>query len=167
MMWLLLACAGSGDDVELSAGDYQFATVDMEDACLDGALEALFMPQGRTVAQEFEFPVYVPSLAELPTSYEISLREPFVGMPVTVTRSGETGLALTGEMESVQLDESLYGDCVVTMTVEAELVPVTKKTGDMTALVDISNARSQADDRCPPLDADPCQVTLWIEGEAL
>lgn len=166
MTLLLLACANT-DPVDLSAGDYQFATVDMTDSCLDGALEALFMPSGRSVPQEFEFPVYVPGRAELPTSYEISLREPFVGMPVDVTSGGTGVLNMTGQMDEVALNTALYGDCVATMAVSAELVADTKKTGSMVADVDITDARSAEDERCPPLDADPCRVTLFIEGEAL
>ncbi|MCP4808594.1 MAG: hypothetical protein GY913_35290 [Proteobacteria bacterium] len=166
MILLLLACTND-ETVELSAGDYQFSTHDMDDACLDGALEALFMPEGRTTPHQFEFPIYVPDLDELPGTFEISLREPFVEMPVDVKRLGQTGMSLTGLMEAVELNPSLYGDCVTTMSVSAEMTPLTKNSGEMTALVDISEARSDADDRCPPLDADPCRVTLYIQGDKL
>jgi len=164
-MILLLACSTTGE-VEFKAGDYQFSTTDMSDDCLDGALEALFMPQGRTTPQEFEFPVYVPSLDELPASYEVSLREPFVGMPVTVTEA-PNGLQFEGAvMDEVLINQSLYGDCVATMTVDSKIWPESSKAGTGVAEIDISAWRG-SEGRCPSPDADPCLVTLELELERL
>lgn len=164
MLLILLACANEAN--ELKSGDYQFYTVDMEDACLDGALEALFMPQGRTTPQAFEYPVYVPSLDELPASYEISLREPFVGMPITVRKAGRSLEFEGGVMDEVLLNENLYGDCAATMVVDSTITPSTKTTGTGLATVEISDLRGD-EGRCPAPDADPCTVTLELELERL
>ena len=55
ILWML-ACGGPSDSSTFEGGDYEVATVAMVDNCLDGALEALFMPQGRDTPQVFEFP---------------------------------------------------------------------------------------------------------------
>jgi hypothetical protein len=163
MMFLLLACSSNA---EFKAGDYQFYTVDMVDDCLDGALEALFMPEGRMTPHEFEYPIYVPSLEELPTSYEISLREPFVGMPITVTAQGSSLQFEGGVMEEVLVNENLYGDCVSTMTADASIAPTSKYSGIGDASIEISDWRGD-EGRCPEPDADPCLVTLELELEHL
>ena len=160
MILLLLACGG--DATEFKSGDYQFTTLDMRADCLDGALEALFMPNGRTTPQDFEFPIYVPDVEELPASYEIDLRDPFVGMPITVTQNGNALQFEGGVMESVLVDENLYGDCVATMTVDAWISPMTKSYGTGEATLDISDWRGD-EGRCPAPDADPCVVTLELE----
>ena len=163
MMFLLLACTSNA---EFKAGDYQVYTVEMSDDCLDGALEALFMPEGRTTPHAFEFPIYVPSLDELPASYEISLREPFVGMPITVTAQGRSLQFEGGVMEEVLVNENRYGDCVSMMTVDAAIVPTSKYSGIGDATIEISDWRGD-EGRCPEPDADPCLVALELKLERL
>ena len=167
ILLLLMACAGEQGADELRSGDYEFSTVAMDDACLDGALEALFMPQGRDTPQVFEYPIYVPGLDEVPMEQEISLREPFVGMPISV-QSGQDGRLFFegGVMTEVLLDEGLYGDCAATMTVSAWVEPVEKTVGIGQAVLDLSDFAGD-EGRCPLVDADPCRVTLELSLERL
>ena len=168
---LLAACSGDraaekeaeealGFDWE--GGEFDFTTWQVEDACLDGAMEALFMPDGPSVPQEFEYPVYIPSYSELPISYDIDLREPFVGMPVTIEDAGEGWMQARGSIrEEVALGAAAYGDCVVTMTVDIDLLPVGPDSAECEARVAVSDARGD-DGRCPVYESDPCLVTLAI-----
>ena len=170
MWWFLSILAACGPNVlgpsAIEAGDYQFHTHTVHDACLDGALSALFMPEGRDTPHPFEFPIYVPTVEETPLSYEIDLREPFLGMPVTVEESAD-GLAVRGGvMESVLLDEGQYGDCTARMGVDVDLWPSARRHLAGEARLDLSDLHG-AEERCPALEADPCQVTLALTAEWL
>lgn len=181
-MWLIvLALTGCGRHTDQNAtpsdtgreiwmgswegGDFRFHTLKAEDGCLDGALEALFMPEGAGQPHDFEYPIYVPAYEECPTSYEIDLREPFVGMPVTVDCEPSEGFRVRGSvMDAVELGAGTYGDCVVTMTVDADIWPTSADTIAGTAWIDISDPRGN-DGRCPVFTQDPCTVTLTLSGD--
>ena len=166
----LVACASEEpqEDAEFSwsGGEFDFRTVDANDACLGGALAVLFMPNGPDTPQEFEYPIYLPTYEELPLSYAIDLREPFVGMEVTVREGNEGALSIRDSiMESVELGAGTYGDCVVTMSVDAEFIPISSTTVEGMAIIEISDPRG-SEERCPVLDSDPCDVELSIEASS-
>lgn len=164
---LLVACGG-GDPANrpIEAGEYQFYTLAADDACLDGALEALFMPAGRETPHPFEFPIYLPAPADAPLSYDVSFRAPFVGMPVTVEADGD-GLAIRdSRIEAVVLDAERYGDCAVTFVVDVDLRPAGEGLVAGEGRIDMSAPRGE-DGRCPPFEADPCRVTLTVEASHL
>lgn len=164
---LLFACATSDPAVTLDAGDYAFRTVAARDECLSGALEALFMPEGPATPHDFTYPVYVPGPDELPATYDVDLREPFVGMPVTVEDAGGGALAVRGAvMDAVLLDAVRYGDCVATMTVDIDLVPRSATALDGEARLRVSDPRG-AEELCPVFAADPCTVTLTVEADRI
>ena len=121
------------------------------------------MPSGPEQPQAFAYPIYLPSYDELPASYEIDLREPFVGMPVTVSAGEDGWLVASGVMEAVALGQVAYGDCAVTMTVAIEVLPSSSSTAEGWATIDISDPHG-ADGRCPVYEADPCQVTLTLQA---
>lgn len=170
---LLLACGGRGGDdgdpadavdFDWTGGDFQFTTWQVTDTCLDGALEALFMPDGPDAPWDFEYPVYLPAYDELPASYDVDFREPFVGMPVTVTAGSDGTLQVRGAvMEEVELGRGAYGDCVVTMSVDADMTPRSPDLADGEARIELSDPRGE-DGRCPVLSGDPCTVTLILEA---
>lgn len=170
MLWLMLACFPETENQTVSTfekGDFQFYTQNAKDECLGGAMEAFFMPEGVDTAHAFEYPIYVPSYTELPTSYSIDLRKPFVGMPVEVTDGGNGVFAIRGSvMDEVLLDQVKYGDCVVTMTVDADLLPDDADHITGQAQIYITDPRG-ADERCPVFDEDPCQVTLDLTAERI
>jgi hypothetical protein len=165
--WLALVlagCSGDGSPHAIRSGDYQFYTTRVADGCLDGALEALFMPEGADQRHAFEYPIYVPSVDETPLTYEVSFREPFVGMPVTVERS-PGGLQFRGSvMDAVLLDEAAYGDCVATMSVDADVWPAQDLGAE--GRISVSNLRG-SDGRCPVPHADPCLVVLSLTADRI
>ncbi len=169
MFWLLsmlFACNGAPTPGDWVEGDYQFTTLAVHDTCLDGALEALFMPDGPANEWDFEFPIFVPHPNNTPNSYNVDFREPFVGMPVTV-EAGEAALEVRGGvMEAVLLNEAQYGDCVATMSVDADFVAVEAGLLAVEGRIAVSNLRGD-EGRCPALDTDPCQVTLDVRAELL
>jgi hypothetical protein len=168
MFLFFLACSNGVDEgAPFDAGEYEVSTVAMVDGCLDGALEALFMPNGRDTPQVFEFPIYLPGQDELPMTYDISLRAPFVGVEVTVSDGGEGVLdGVTGSIDEVLLNEPLYGDCGADMQGTVVLSPDSSASG--TGLVELTLANFEgSEERCPTLDADPCPVQLDLNLSAL
>lgn len=166
LLLLLSACGGSTTPSQVRGGDYQFYTVRADDACLDGAMAALFMPLGRSERNPFEFPIPVPAWDDTPQSYDVDFRAPFLGMPVTVEGTDE-GYAIRGSvMEAVEIDAASYGDCVATMQVDADLQPDTATLLYGEARIDVSSPRGD-EGRCPVFAGDPCRVRLDIEAEWL
>ena len=163
----MMACGGKSTEdeeasFEWSSGDFQFQTVDVDDQCLGGALEALFMPEGPATPHNFEYLIYLPGYEELPVSYTVDLREPFVEMPVTVDSDDNRVLKIRGSvMEAVELGRATYGDCVVTMTVDLNLQPTSSSKAKGEARIIISDPRGD-DGLCPIFDESPCPVDLSL-----
>lgn len=153
--------SGEPVDETLQAGDYAFQTRAVDDACLSGALELLFMPEGPATPHEFEYLIAIPAEEDLPATYDVDFREPFVGMTVTVESAEAGALAIRGSvMDAVELGRQ-YGDCVVTMTVDIDLAPTGAESLTGEARIDLSNPRG-TEELCPVFDADPCRVTLEV-----
>ena len=169
MLMLFLACGAKSDTDDTNAfdwtgGDFQFQSVTVDDSCLGGALEALFMPEGPATPHDFEYLIYLPGYDDLPASYTVDLREPFVEMPVTVDSDDGKILKVRGsEMEAVELGASSYGDCVVTMTVDLNLVPTSANGAEGLAVITITNPRGE-DGLCPVFEETPCPVDLTLSA---
>ncbi len=170
-MLILLTILACGDKTEdtgpapfdpstWTAGEFDFQTIAADDECLEGALEALFMPEGPGTPHDFEFPIALPAYSDLPSSYTVDLRAPFVSMPVTVDSEDGVVFAIRGSlMEEVELGYATYGDCTVTMSVDADLTPQTADELSGAATITITEPRGE-DDRCPIFDVEPCTVGL-------
>lgn len=163
---LFVSCSKDTSTPEIVGGDYQFSTLAAEDHCLDGALEAIFMPEGPATPHPFEFPVFLPAPGDAPSTYDVSFREPFVGMTVTVQDSGGNLVIADSIIQAVRLDADRYGNCDVTITIGADITPVNTTTATGEATLSLSNPRG-SDNRCPAFDADPCQVTLSLRADRL
>ena len=156
-----------GPPEDFAGGDFDFLTTGVEDGCLDGALEALFMPDGPGVPNAWSYPVHLPAFEDMPESYPIDLREPFVGIQVTVEDAGDNRMAVANAvMESGLLGQAQYGDCVVTMTCDVDLEVVTSTRVEGSVAISISDPRGD-DDRCPVFDQLPCTMTLTVEAEKI
>ena len=69
-------------------------------------------------------------------------------------------------IDSVLLGEVAYGDCVVTMTAEIDMVPSSEDSAEGQGRIAISDPRGD-DGRCPVYDADPCMVMLDLIAERI
>ena len=163
-----MACGASDKDTGTAAsrpwsgGDFDFYSQSVDDDCLGGALEALFMPEGPSEPNSFEYPIYLPDTAQLPYSATIDLRDPFVEMPVTIEDGGSGGFKVRGAvMDSVVLGSAAYGDCAVTMTVDADLELIDVDSLDGSASISISDPRGD-DGRCPVFSSAECTVQMTI-----
>jgi len=159
--------ADYGDPADYSGGQFQFTTLAVDDGCLDGALEVLFMTEGPEVPKAWDYPTYLPSFAEMPTTYSIDLREPFLGIVVTVDDAGNNRMVVEDAvMEEVLLGEDRYGDCVVTMTCDVDLTVVGETRVEGSTAIAISDPRGE-DDRCPVFDSSPCTMTLTLVADRI
>jgi len=120
------------------------------------------MPEGPATPNDFEYLIYLPDYEELPMSYSVDLRAPFIEMPVTVDSSDDSTLQIRGSvMDAVELGPATYGDCVVTMTVDLDLTPVSSNEAEGEAKITISDPRGD-DGFCPIFDESPCPVDLSL-----
>lgn len=168
LLMMMLACTDNPkptDGASWTGGAFQVYTHAAEDSCFDGAMEALFMPEGPKTPHAFAYPVYLPSFEELPLDYEIDLREPFVALPISMTQSADNQLLGQGEIDAVLLGESVYGDCTATMGVSLSVQPIDASTASGMATIDMMNLRG-LEERCPVPMTDPCQVTLTLQALA-
>ena len=173
---MMMACGGEPTDDTMggeppvsqwTGGDFDFQTIDVDDQCLGGAFEALFMPEGPATPHTFEYPIFMPDYRDLPQTYTIDLRAPFIEMPVTVDATdGETYIIRGALMEAVELGTYAYGDCVATMSVDADLSPIDGNNASGWATISISNPRGN-DGLCPVFQSDDCRVRIEINAVRL
>ncbi len=163
---LLVGCPVEGDDDDAAgdfeAGMFEFSTVGVTDGCIGGAAEALYMPDGPSVAVVWEDTIELPAFDELPKTYTIPLPDPFHDMQITIDSPGEDQFELSGaENNDVYLDEDQYGDCMTDNDISALLTVQDADTIVGTSTLSVTNVRG---DNCPQFEADPCDVVLDIEA---
>jgi len=161
----MMGCPGGDDDDDASgdfyAGSFMFSTVGVDDACTDGALEVIYMPDGSDVPSEWQYPVELPAFEDCPVDVAIQLQDPFKDITVTMTSPGEDQFAIESEdMLGVELDPDTYEECVVDYNIDALLTLQDTDTLSGTVTLHTSNWVGA---NCPQVDSDPCDITLDIE----
>ncbi len=180
---LLLPLAGCDDsdggaegegEFEFAAGTFQLSTLAVDDGCMDGGLQILFMPNGNDQAYDLAYPTEFPALSDLPKSYTIRLQEPFSDLQVTLQKSGERGMSVQDAPQTaVLVDADNYGDCVADMAIDVDITVVDANNLNATAAIEIFEVGSAADQLCPQLLLDNgaggkrCTVTLTMTGRRL
>ncbi len=148
---------------EFQSGSFDVVTTLVDDRCLDGGLNLLFMPNGADTPWQWPFPITVYNLGELPKTYAIALREPFGEMTVTAQYTGGAMQALVAEEnQGVLLGEDRYGQCVADMgaTVHIDVADVDHVTG----VVTLEMRDPRGDERCPVGMPTACEVVLTIDA---
>lgn len=158
---LALACNPSDDLGSFEGGDFDFQTIAVSDGCLDGGFELLFMPEGPTVPNPFGVAVYIPAVSELPLTYEQALPDPFPAIEVTVTGDEETRTVTGAEATGVEFDADNYPGCLVDSAVEVALTVDSLDEVHGTATLETG---SFDEGSCPTPEADPCTLSVTIEG---
>jgi len=178
---LVLGAAGCSDsddgggegegEAEFTAGTFQLTTHAVDDGCMDGGLQILFMPGGTDqpydLANATEFPAY----AELPQQYTVALQEPFSELDVTLTAAGDKHMVVTDAPQTgVLVDADNYGDCTSDMLIDVDITIVDSDNLNATATIEVFNVASAADQLCPATllaagSGDKrCTVTLTMTG---
>jgi hypothetical protein len=165
---LLLAACGDKDDTAsdfdfatFEGGTFQFTTTAVDDGCYDGSFEPIFMPDGAETPNDWAATTELPSWGDLPASYELALPDPFLAMDVTVEEGGDGVMVLspTAQPDAVVLDEDNFPNCMVQITISADLTITGPDT--ITGAATLEMAGFEADpDNCPVVTSDPCEITL-------
>lgn len=183
---LLPACSNSGtaagsdgagamdmdmDTVEpptdFAGGEFQLAVRNVDDACLDGGLDLLFMPEGTATPYDLQNPTYIAGWSELPKTYTMKLQAPFSDMEITMVSDGGTGMKIVDAMQQgVVLAVPGSDDCSAEIRFDAELRVLTASSIEVDTRATLSGLTSPTDS-CPVLESDPCTVALDMIGTRL
>lgn len=156
----LLACDPSGSGGNFASGDFDFQTIDVDDGCLDGAFDTLFMPEG--TANDFGAPIYIPAVDELPSTYTIDLASPFGTMEVEVTGDGETRTIRGAQTTDVEYDDANHPGCLIDASVDVDLVIDDGDNVHGTATMELG---SFDESTCPVVtNTAGCTVVATIRG---
>ena len=157
----------SDDDVAggFEAGQFAFATHAVDDGCLNGAAEAIYMPQGPAVPEEWDSAIEIPSFDQLPATYTIDLPDPIGPLEITLEDgAGDQFVMQPAVLEDMLFDETIYPDCIVDATVAATL---NVQTNDhITGSVTLTNTNYEGAS-CPNVQSDPCDVVLDVQADRL
>lgn len=165
LLILLAACSPSaGTGEAFTGGNFDFETTGVQDGCYDGSFEVLFLPEGAGTTNPWGDPIYVPGFDELPSTYEAALPDPFAATEVEVTGDAETRTVTGAQNTDVELDPDSYPGCLVDMNIDVDLVIVDADTVQGTATLHTAGFDEES---CPVIDADPCDITLDIQGTRL
>ncbi len=161
---------GGGDDDdaadEFQAGQFEFSTHAVDDGCLGGAAEVIYMPEGPTVPRVWDYAIELPDFDSLPSTYTIQLPEPLDTMEITVEAGATEGQFVmnSGQLIDTLFDEDNYPNCTVDSAVSSV---INVQTNDhLTGTVTLENTDYQGD-TCPVPDSDPCSVVLDIQVDRI
>jgi len=161
-------CGGSDDGDEpgpFSSGNFQFYNLAVDDQCVGGALNVLFMPEGNDKEARFAEVILIPAVAELPKTYTIPLQDPFHDALITLEKAGDKTLRVRNAPNpAVVLGEATWGDCTGDMAIDIDATIVDNDTLQGTATIRLSNLQSSGD-TCFELDAEHCTIGLDIRAE--
>lgn len=164
-----LACATScgesadGDTVALATGEFVVQTTLVDDGCLDGGLNLLFMPNGTGTPWEWPMPVTIHAEDELPVTYDIELREPFGQMTVTARDGGVDIQVIESETNpAVLLNEGRFGQCVADMSADVQVE--LQSADEISGIAELGMSDPRGDERCPREMPDACEVLLRFEA---
>ncbi len=159
--FLLTACPPSEGDDEFVGGLFAFETYGVDDGCIDGALNTIYLPEGAGSTNPFGDEIYLPGDGELPYDGSIPLQAPFEDLSVTFTGDAGSRAFTGGENTQVDLDPDTYPDCKIDLAISADCTLSGSDSADCTATLGMSNLNG-AD--CPVTSSDPCTFTLDIRG---
>jgi hypothetical protein len=154
---LLVACNPSGGGADFASGNFQLTTQDVNDGCLDGGMEVLFMPEG--TPNDFASTIYIPALDELPATYNVDIQDPFNDMEVTVTGDADTRTVTGAENNGVEFDADTYPGCLIDNSIDVDLT--IDSADDMHGTATL-HANSFDEGSCPVVTDDPCDIVLTL-----
>ena len=153
---------GGPRSFDFPSGQFELHTLHTEDRCLGGAMNVLFMPEGKATPWKWEFPVDFHPPEALPKTYDVPLRQPFGTISVTfeaVDRSRER--ARGAQNTGVLLNEAQFGSCVADLDADMDVRLESANQVAGQGLITMANPRG--DERCPRM-SDPCELALVFQG---
>ena len=166
---VLTACAkdtngdsGSFSIQDFTGGIFQVTTTGVDDGCMDGAFDLIFMPEGDNQPNDWGTTTEFPAYDSLPATYSIELQSPFSEMEVTVSENN--GKLAVGEatQSEVLLDNDTWPDCRVNMSIDAELMV---DNNDLLKGSAVLTTGSFDEDNCPEVTSEPCEILLDLSAQ--
>ena len=161
----LIACGDkdteeTGAEAGFEAGTFLFTNQAVDDQCLDGGFNVLFIPDG--TANDWQNPVELPAESDLPYTYTIPLQEPFSSLEATVTSGGD-GILIIEEatQEDVLFDENTYADCVIDLSIQANITIIDNDNVNGVATLPVVSFEGET---CPLFNDSPCDIVLDFTG---
>lgn len=157
--------AGTSDPLpaDFAGGVFQLHVQDVDDRCLDGALEVLFMPGGGDGDYALINQTFIPGAADLPNSYVLKLEAPFNDMSITMEAS-PSGMEFTDAVQSdVRLSVPGTDDCTADITFVGAVRIDSADAIGLTVTATLSDLQSPTE-TCPVLQTQPCDATLSLRG---
>ncbi len=153
------------DPTTFASGEFQLSVVSVDDTCLDGSLDLVFMPTGKAAPYPLKNRTLIPALSELPKTYAMKLAAPFSDMTITMV-SVQGKPAHMAVQDAVQKNVALglpgSKDCVGDLRISAE-VAITSKDAVTLSVTATLDALRSATDTCPVAKL-PCAVKLTMTG---
>jgi len=160
-LMLLTACTGDSafapEDFE--TGLFNMTTTGVDDGCADGAFDVIFLPDG--VSNGWDEPTELPSFADLPVTYDLTVPAPYNSVTVTAEDGGGQ-ITFTAESQTaIDVDVDTYPDCVSDVDAGGAFTIVDADNVQGSITLTTSN---YAGADCPVIDTDPCDLTLDLSG---
>ena len=150
-------------DFSFSTGEFQVSTHGVDDRCLDGGLNLLFMPEGEDEPWAWPYSITLYDPEQLEQTYPLTLREPFGEMEVTASEASDLEQRLQiHPNDSVKLGEERFGDCVVELGGHGQVEMVDSDEVEGIIFLELSDPRG--DERCPADMPEHCNVNVGFTG---
>lgn len=151
-----------GDDATWEAGAYTLTAHSVDDKCLDGAADAVAIPDN--TSREFTNPLMFPGSADETYKSQLALVAPFSAAEVTFTKTGTNTWDWAEPVTNIGVDlgelNDAWADCKADFEFQgswkAETVDGQLRFAGTAAFV-VTGATG---DGCPVLNTPPCAVTL-------
>lgn len=168
LTFFVWGCDGEDDaaeerDFSFPTGEFQVYTHSVDDRCLDGALNPLFMPEGDDDPWAWPYPITLYDPEQLDQTYELTLRDPFGDMEVTAREESalEQHLDIHANPD-VKLGKERFGDCVVELGGQGQVQMV--DSDEVEGIIFIELSDPGGDERCPADMPDHCEVNIGFTG---
>ena len=152
--------------VTFSGGIFALETFEVDDTCLDGGLDLVFMPEGTEQPYQLAENNELPAESALPSNQTIKLQSPFDAMTVEITSAGSGAMTIKdAKQQDVVVDDSQWGQCKADMVIDADITVIDDDNVTVAASVTVAtwNDGPTAGDACPDAK-NACVVTLSMRG---
>jgi hypothetical protein len=167
LMLALPACGDDDDDSALEAGTFQLSVASVNDQCLAGGLDLLFMPTGTAAPYDLANPTAFPAFEDLPTTMTVNLDDPFPDVIVNLVADGDDAMTINDStMLNVVVDSVNYGDCNADLAITGSVAIVDSDSLTMTLSINATDPQSSGS-TCPTFTGPPCTIGLTMTGERL
>lgn len=162
-LMLALPACGDDDDSALTAGAFQLTVASVNDQCLAGGLDLLFMPGGGS-SYDLANPTAFPAFEDLPTTMTVNLNDPFPDVDVNLVANGDDAMTINkSDMLNVEVDSANYDDCNADLAITGSIAIVDNDNLTLTLDIEATDPQSTGG-TCPAFSTPPCDIGLTMTG---